>query len=235
MSPTGSAATATAAIATALLSFPGPVVADVGLRPNQTIDIHFQPPSYIGCSEAAVSDAALSCGTLDDTYRDHGPSTPNFAWVVVGGVEDGTGPGAPGGIGGLQFGIDIDPGFVIRGWTLCTGGDEIPEVGWPKSGRGNAVTWSGGCRLVTDNGDGLTRVGFLVLQALDEAMIRVTGDPRIGYALVVECDGSQGALCRELLGYGGTDGVGHYTACGDACLVREPARETSWGALRALY
>lgn len=205
--------------------------------PDTTIDVHFTVPSYAGCQEHAVDDAALACAWLNDTYLDFGQ--PNFAWVMVGAVPDGDEPDIPPGISGLQFGIEYDPGFVLLGdgWTLCNGGSELPEYGWPKSGYGNAVTWPGDCYEVHANADGLTRVGYFLVRALDEAVMSLVEDPRLDQARVVYCDGMEARVCETSFGEGySEEGLGSGTRCGDLCLVgRTPIRETTWGSLKSVY
>ena len=73
---------------------------------------------------------------LDDDLFD------GFAVFVVGGVRPGTGYGEPGGVGGIQFGIEYDAPLVVQSWNNCTGGNEIPSDDWPSSGSGNAITKS---------------------------------------------------------------------------------------------
>lgn len=205
-----------------------------------TINFDFNPPSYSGCTDPAVADGELSCATIDNDLNDYS-GAPNYAWVMVGGVPDGTGPGAPGGIGGLQFGIMYDASFIVEGWSLCTGGSEIPQTdlggAWPDSGRGNAVTWAGGCYLVEDNSEGVTRVGFFTVNSGSDGMIRITEDPRTQEATAAGCDTMSLRLCRQLLGrgyaFGGGERAGDGQTCGFMCAV--PTRDTSWGALKAIY
>jgi len=209
--------------------------------PQQSLDVHFTIPSYSQCAEASVMDAALSCESLNGTYSDFGFDAPNFAWIIVGRVEPTGGPGSAGGIGGVQFGIEYDPGLVVvsastGGWALCTGGEELPETGWPKSGYGNAATWTGGCYEVTDNPDGMTRVGYFPVRAIGPAEMRVVEDPRRGRAVVIDCDGVEALLCRQLLGTGHTEEGLAEAGCRHDCIAgRTPTRTASWGSLKSLY
>lgn len=217
----------------ALLLVPGPVVAGEDPYPY-SIDVHFTAASYAGCEESAVADAALSCDAITSEIDPVG-SELVFAWIVVGQVPPGTGAGQPGGIAGIQFGIEYDPTLVVQGWSLCTGGTEIAEEGWPKSGNGNAMIWEGGCHLVEDNEDGVTRVGFFPLRANGPGQIRVTDDPRVGIAQAADCETVSTRICRQVLGVGGVAGASGETTCGYHCFVARPVRPTSWGAIKAQY
>jgi hypothetical protein len=203
-----------------------------------TIDFHFGPPSYSGCNEASVADAVLECDNLDTSFNPFG-GQPNFAWLLVGGVPPGSGAGAPGGIGGAQFGIQYSAGTSLS-WTLCTGGSEIPQNDaagtWPASGTGNAVTFAGGCKLVTANEDGLTRLGwFTVFEGAAGRTIQVMEDPRIGQAQAADCATTQFRICRQSMGQGDltTGGTGGRKVCGFLCAV--PVNETSWSSIKSTY
>jgi hypothetical protein len=205
-----------------------------------TINIDFNPPSYSGCADPGLNDSALSCGAIDNDLNDY-DGAPNFGWLLVGGIPEGTGGGAPGGIGGIQFGISYDETFVVGSWTLCTGGSQIPQddlMGtWPESGTGNAATWAGGCHLVDQNPDGLTAIGFLEVDANSNGVIDIMGDPRIGEALAADCAASALRICDQLLGrgfaFGGGERAGEGVTCGFMCAV--PTRSTSWGAIKSLF
>jgi len=97
------------------------------------------------------------------------------------------------------------------------------------------MIWDGGCYLVTDNEDGLTRVGFFVVRANGPGLIEVTGDPRVGHALVADCEASEHTLCAQSLGSGGVEGWPGWTTCGYACTIRRPARKTTWAAVKAQF
>lgn len=202
-----------------------------------SINTHFSFPSYSGCAEAAVADGALNCGIIDTDANDYGPGQPNFVWILVGNVPPGTGPGADGGIGGIQFGMDHS--IQILSWALCTGGSEIPQDDlqgtWPASGTGNAITWGGGCKLVTDNDEGLTRVGYLTV-APGAGQVAIAGDPRIGgQAQAAECNTNSIRICTQALGAGDAvvGGGGGRSTCGYKCTV--PTETTSWGSLKSIY
>jgi hypothetical protein len=205
-----------------------------------TLGMHFLPPSYVGCNEPAAADAALNCTTLDPNAIDVGAFAPNFLWLVVTGVPAGTGAGAPGGIGGIQFGIEYDPTVVLGGpFTLCTGGSAIPQDDldgtWPASGTGNALTFGGGCKLVTDNPDGVTKLGFIPINPGSSGLIRFIEDPRIGEAQAAGCDASIARICRQSMGIGDvTIGGGRgENKCGFLCPV--PVQDASWGSIKSIY
>ncbi len=224
-------------ITVGVLTLPTPIMAADEFP--YTLDLHFTEPSYLGCTEGTVSDGALRCWVLNPNGIDVGEFEPNFAWVVIGGVPDGSGPGAPGGIGGLQFGIEYDS-TVDMTWFLCTGGTESPQADpidgvWPDTGTGNDVRWPGGCYLVTDNPDGVTKVGLFILTQGSAGLIRVVEDPRIGQAHATACDESISRICRQAMGIGdATIGGGMGVAtCGYLCAV--PVKEGSWGSIRNIY
>ncbi len=207
---------------------------------SYSIDVMFIAPSYSGCNDSVVADGNLACDRIDAEILDLGELTPNFAELVVGGVPVGAGPGVSGGIGGIQFGIEYVPSLDLYGWTLCTGGSEIPQVepvAWPASGSGNAVTWSDGCYLVTDNDDGVTKIGFFSVRSGGPGFLRAAGDPRIGgIALVADCLPTTFEICRAHLGWGDVevDGPGGHVACGTSCA--DPLVEVStWSRVKALY
>ncbi len=101
------------------------------------INLMMEPPQYGGCG---VSVPYLeSFETCENLVFD-----PWYPQIVFVHVVASRSPDFDEGIGGLQFGIEYE-NVEIQGWGLCTGGSEIPEAGWPRSGTGNAVTWPGGC------------------------------------------------------------------------------------------
>jgi hypothetical protein len=143
--------------------------------------------------------------------------------------------GTSGGIGGLQFGIEYDPAFALGAWTVCTGGSEIPDAGWPASGTGNAITWAGGCYPEAGAPDGSTKVGFFSVSSEADATLRLTADPRIGMALAADCSPTVVELCEDQLGSGSAiEGGRSQNTCGQLCDAT-PAREVTWGAIKAHY
>jgi hypothetical protein len=207
-----------------------------------TINTFFTGPNYTGCTgEPLVMDANLSCDALQTSAVDM-PGAPIFLWLIVGGVPDGIGGGAPGGIGGIQFGMSHDLSSPPS-WTLCTGGAQIPQddpVGgmqWPSTPvSGNAITWGGGCYLVQENEDGMTKIGWLTINPGATGVVTLTGDPRIdGVALAADCAATESRICAQSLGRGdaSVDGTEGLNTCGFLCAV--PVAETSWGSLKSLY
>lgn len=204
--------------------------------------IHMGPPSYSGCAEGSVADAALNCSMINPNGVDVGGFAPNFAWVIVGGVpEYEAGSPAAGGIGGIQFGVTYEPSVVVGGWSLCTGGSEIPsgtgpgEVQWPGSGSGNAITWAGGCKEVLANPNGMTRVGFFTINPGSGGFLFLDEDPRIERAQAADCDAQIFRICTQALGYAQTTpgGTGGQSTCGYICPV--PTVESSWSSIKAKY
>jgi hypothetical protein len=203
---------------------------------NYSLIFHVGAPSFSGCADAAVADDALSCSMVDTDANDYG-GQPNFFWILVGAVPDGIGGGAPGGIGGIQFGIsynlDVDPS-----WTLCTGGAEIPQDNpdgtWPGDDTGNAIVWSDGCRLVNTE-EGMTRVGFFSVTATT-GMMSFIPDPRTGMVEAADCSAESTFLCKALYSSvvdANLDGGGGFSACGISCT--NPTRESSWSELKGFY
>lgn len=140
--------------------------------------------------------------------------------------------GWPDGIGGVQFGIEyaFESGGVLS-WATCSGGAEIPQEGWPASGTGNAITWSSGCHEPPGE---LAFVGAFVVRADAIGVpvvgwVRFTGDPRVGQALVADCDADVSAMCESGL-VTWTAGEPLPDVCG-AC-VATPTRGASWGDLK---
>ncbi len=188
---------------------------------DANMNVFITLPSYAGCGDPAFE--AIDAGTCADLVSS--PSGgPGFLWVVS--SREG---GYPDGIGGAQFGLNHDLGGG-QSWTLCTGGSEIPEPGFPDSGTGNAVTWAGGCYNPAGSA---ARVGFISV-ALDAAgSLAVTGDPRIGEAVYADCSALLYRICDRNLG-GADLASGTNPICGDNC-ESTPVQETSWGAIKSLF
>jgi len=141
---------------------------------------------------------------------------------------------------------------MYEGWSMCTGGSEIPEDGWPASGTGNAVTWAGGCYDVTENDDGVTKIGFFVIFPDSRGAMWIVEDPRVGYALASDCWPNSYLICRELMGssvmdpvdapcdeYFADNGIGYPESpcnpCGDTCPQGTPINSTTWGGIKSHY
>jgi len=144
-------------------------------------------PSYSGCSDPAFDWIDQSrCEDLWAPPIDG----PAFLWIVanrVGGFLEG--------IGGAEFGISHEGS--VEGWTLCTGGSEIPSEGWPDSGTGNAVTWPGGCYEPPAE---TARIGYLSLSGGNSGEFSARPDPRIGAALISTCTPTSEEICATHLG-----------------------------------
>jgi hypothetical protein len=132
------------AFALALLPF-----AAHALDPGLGIELVLAPADYAGCGSVSSLEAT-ACEDLDSPGLPVG--TRAFLWIAVTYHE-----GFPADVGGVQFGIHYSD-LEIDEWSLCTGGIEIRQEGWPDSGTGNALTWSGGCHTPEND---VAVVGFL--------------------------------------------------------------------------
>ncbi len=183
-------------------------------------------PSYAGCADPDL----VALDELDCVDVPIGASVgPGFVWVVINHLD-----GFENGIGGAQFGLSHDLGFVP--WTLCTGGSEIPMDGWPASGTGNAVVWTDGCYEPPSE---TARVGFLSVAETSSGEIFVVGDPRIGDTIFADCNADLFSICHSSSGGGSLTDL--YLACepcgksGYPCYDGTPAEATTWGRLRSVF
>lgn len=206
-----------------LIALLSAVPALAGQEGPYALDFHFTGTSYAGC--AALPDASLSCATMNP----NGVVVSNFmwAWVVISGVPD------PAGVGSVSFGIDHALTDIV--WSTCTGGTDMPQAGWPATGTGITITWPDDCYVVTDNGDGATALGSFVVANDETTLMFLRDDPRVGEALVTDCDALTTEICLERLGIAdatvnGTQGM---VVCGNPCVT--PAEEATWGAIKAVY
>jgi len=187
-----------------------------------TMNLHLTQPSYSGCADAAFDGIdAGTCTSLASAAVDGAA----FLWVVA--SREG---GFAGGIGGAQFGLDhtgVDP----TGWSLCTGGSEIPDGTWPASGSGNAVTWGGGC--YTSAGAN-AMIGFLAVPNGATGSASVTPDHRILDTLWADCTPDTYGICEDNLASADLAG-GTLPVCGDQCDVGTPVDEVSWGHVKSLF
>jgi len=187
------------------------------------MNLHITGPSYAGCEDAAFDgiDAGDCSGLASDAI-----DGTAFVWIVA--SREGGFSG--GGVGGAQFGIE-HTGVDATGWTLCTGGSEIPEGSWPASGSGNAVTWGGGCY---DPAGSAAKVGFLGVNNGATGTIAIIADPRIAEALWASCDQTTFDICGDNLGGAQLD-AGTTPVCGDACEGGTPTEGVTWSQVKSLF
>ena len=183
-------------------------------------------PSYTGCADPAFD--FMDQGNCTDLSS---PAFPGAAlvWVLV--SRNG---GYPIGIGGAQFGIGYDAGALDGvSWTLCTGGSEIPEGGWPANGTGNAVTWAGGCY---NPAAGNARVGFFLAPDGSAALgVSVVPDPRLAdpIAQYADCDATLYDVCAQNLG-SAVLANGTAPLCENLC-GGTPTLEKTWGEIKSMF
>jgi len=203
------------ALCLAALMVPALALAEIDV--DASMNLLITPPSYSGCADEQFDwiDGSV-CADLTSTAV----AGYSFVWVVASDGENW-----PGGIGGIQFGIEYTAS--VTGWTLCTGGQEVSEDGWPASGKGNAVTWAGGCY---DHDGGNARVGFFSLEDGATGGMTITADPRTGDAMYSDCVPASSLICPENLGWDEDFSDGIAPNC-DTC-PGTPTRETTWGRIK---
>jgi len=200
--------------------------------------MHVTNLSYTGC--AGFPDQNWSC----ENILTIGVDLPFYwAWVLIGDVPSSDGPGMPGGVNSVQFGIEYDPGITGLAWSLCEGATETPQDDgngtWPASGTGNLVTFDGGCfgwgGQSPDNPDGLTKIGAFVLESTDTGIFHLTADSRLGEARLLDCSLTPFVVCEELLGSVNAEAGGdpEPQVCGGGCDV--PVLERTWAGVKAAY
>lgn len=154
---------------------------------DQRLNLVIAPASYSGCT-----DVDYDAGECADLTSDPVPGQA-FVWVVASDID-----GFETGIGAAQFGIGWDEEVGVQGWTICTGGAQIPSPTWPASGSGNIVSFAGGCYEPTGSN---AKIGyFTVPDGAVDAEMRLLRDPRKDDALLIDCDAFEKALCRGHLG-----------------------------------
>ncbi len=142
--------------------------------------MHVKVTSYAGCMDWDMDDVRLDCGVINTDGIDESPYAPIGVWIVMGGVPPCE--GTDGGIGGVQFGIRYEDTVQVNGWSLCNSGAGIAGEGWPDSGTGYAAAWPGGCYCVTENDDGLTKIGyFYLISGYSHGGIWIAEHPEVGY------------------------------------------------------
>jgi len=210
-------------LALALLTLPA-LVAAQPLDGAANLNFHHTQASYAGCDDGLWDE--IDGGVCADLDLDPIPAQ-SFLWFVISRVD----VPLENGVGGVQLGIDHVDADVL-GWTLCTGGSEIPEDGWPASGTGNAMTWSAGC--YEPAGGHQARIGFITLGDGLVGQFEVTGDPRVGQAVYADCDTETYAICFSNLGRYDTGLDFNPPTCNPEC-GSVPSRRSSWGTLKALF
>jgi hypothetical protein len=132
-----------------------------------TLALHVAPASYSGCE--VIADDSLGC---DDLRVEGDSSTVQLVFVLVSGVAE---------ITGVQFAVD-DQSITPSSWTLCTGGRQVTEPGWPEQGTGIAVTWPG----LHGSEGGLAIVGYFTVAAGQDGILSLAPDHRTGSAVYVD-------------------------------------------------
>jgi hypothetical protein len=146
-----------------------------------TLNLHITAPSYSGCDDPAFD--AIDEGECADLASDP-VSGPALVWVVASLPDDD-----PAALSAVQFGVDHTAS--INGWSLCTGGLEIPSDTWPDPGSGTAATWP----ACYDPPGRNARLGFFTLTDGDVGTVALTLDPRIGRTEWTDCDAYPHVLC----------------------------------------
>lgn len=187
-----------------------------------TLNLYIGAPDYAGCGSFDDAEVAL-CSNLASPPH---PGT-SFLWVVV----SDTG-GWPQGIDAIQFGVEW-AGLQVQGWSLCTGGLQIPQTGWPASGTGNAMTWAGDCYEPPSE---VAKVGYFTIDDGSIGSMLITGDPRLSppQTLFTYCNSSLAEICEGNRG-GASLMVGTDPICGDNCDGSTPTHETSWSDIKERY
>jgi hypothetical protein len=202
--------------------------------------LHMTPASYSSCG--GLDDATLTCDPLTgiDPVGD-GTLPQQFAWLIAYGWEDIVGwpehEGSPRGIGAAQFGIHYDIDVVVAGWTLCTGGAEIPQndpvlgITWPDSDSGNAVTW-----VPVDyySPSGFAKIGFFAIPPGSVGRLTVVADPRIGEAQIAAGDAT--VFTVPPAAYSSADVDGSNPDNGRAaCRDMVPVEQVTWGRIKSMF
>jgi hypothetical protein len=189
---------------------------------------------FIDCT--TVDDATLTCGGIADS----GAQTLAFKklWVIAYGWEDAPGWPTNRPLGAAQFGLTFDQGLVfpVGIWTLCTGGLNIVENGFPGTpDTGVSVTWPGSGYTQPS---GFAKIGFVVLQPGSDG--RVTIAPGQAGLVNLASWGSPGdppvAVDVPGAGWSSADVAGSTPSDGRrACDEAVPVETSTWGRLKATY
>ncbi len=196
--------------------------------------VHFEDASYAGCSQ--LDDDVLDCDALAAAGA---TGVDQFAWLVTYGWENIPGWPIGPGLGGVEFGIEYDPTVDVLSWSLCTGGNEIPQDDengtWPESHTGNAMTWGSADYMQPS---GFAKVGYLTIAAGSAGRLAIIDDPRIGAAYIASgyhppFEPQQFEVPPTGWSVGSVDGSG--PTCKTCDLMGTPITETSWSRLRQMY
>jgi hypothetical protein len=164
-----------------------------------TLFVHLTNASWSGCE--TIDPASMDCSDIDVEGNSTGYQ---FAFVMVGGI---------GAITGAQFGVEYEGTVDVADWTLCTGGMQITQEGWPASGKGIAVTWAE--TEFPSSTDSLVVVGYFLIEPSSSGTIEVTADERIEQAVYIDDATEQ----NEFAGLGVADANGGgqgYSTCGSS-------------------
>lgn len=212
----------------ALLLATVPASVAVAGTQSHAISFHFSTPQPAGCP--TFNDGVISSC---DVIRPNGVTHPSaqWAWVVLSGVHDGTGPGNAGGIGSVSFGLEHS--LVSPIWDLCAGATAKADPGWPASGTGITISWDDDCYLVENNAIGATALGILTIDAQATGLIQASAHPGLGRATTTDCAGTELTICPNLLGNGDAmaGGSSGMPACGLTCTT--PVEESSWARIKS--
>lgn len=172
-----------------------------------TLNLYLTPSDYGGCERATeIEWSPGGCeGLVSDSLH-----AGALVWVVL--SRKG---GFPQGVGALQFGLQYEGLGQRTGWrwTLCSGGSEIPHVGWPGPGSGAAMTWGGGC--YKPRGENVV-VGFFTLPFSVSGDLRLAPHPRVHTAAYADCDAKTADICVGNLGAVNLRNGGR-PVCGNRC------------------
>ncbi len=183
--------------------------------------LHVAPASFSACE--SFEDATASCR---DIVTSTDGSSDSFVWLLA---------SDPGGeIGGAQFGITYESSVSVATWTLCTGGSQIPDDGWPGPGAGNAVTWADGCTRT--GGADMAKIGFFYVPGGSAGTMQVIADPRVDQALFADCD-EVDVVSYEVCNVHGKVAIGGGSGyVPQNCLCAGPLiEERTWATIKSTY
>ena len=132
-------------------------------------------------------------------------------------------------VAGTRYGLSCDGPFFFYGWSKCSD-FQIPTPGWPGHGEGNAQTWTA---EQPGNHDNVT-IGILDIYTYGGiSELCICSDPRVGFA--EWCDGaSPSPNCYQYTSHF-RFGCVSFGATGYNPCETTPVRETTWGAVKAIF